>query len=911
MKMGGLFLNNKSKILKLKKDKYFKMLLCLMLFISVVLYWNFIVYKNIYIFNDIGGDTHAIYWPVYKYIVTHIRQGNLSWWSFNFGIGTSILSYGELIFDPFNIILLLMPIRYLHYGILIVSILKIFCAGIIFYLYILKIGVKEYAALIVSLAWAFSGYIILWGQHYQFATMIVLFSFIMLAYEYWFQDNNKLLLVLSIGLLAMNSPYWMYMVSIYLFIYSIFRYLYTYEFKLNDYVKYMFNFFTEYILGLGVGCILFLPRCYLLLNSPRINNINFKIPLLWDRFSFFSALTRVFSNNLIGTYDYFGASDYYGILILSSTILSVLITPQIYLYLKNKNKKVFVANSLLFITLLIFPFASVAFNGFKTITTRWTFIMIFSLLIALGKALQNIFELKPINVKLLINTVIIDISVLSFSIFYVCLKTRIGIDKNLILYVIGQVLVIILFFIMYLQLFVYFSKNKEKKYIKYITILLVVELVIINYPTVNRRIEFTSNYITNKNGYLDSSNDSIKYINNTDKGFFRVDKDYMSVFLNDGIFQNYKGLKSYNSLNAPSYVQFVENVGGTFLGGYYNYILGFDDRLKVQTLLGVKYILSKNNIAPLGYEKVKSFNNINLYRNNYFLPLGVTYDSFIPLDEFNNLSKSEKDDALLNAFVIDYTKAYGLEKFDKSKLTSKNECNLNLGNKMDLVFNNTKVIENNFPQSIKYLPLNVDPMFIFKLEDNKGSLKLRLNIKTATNSVGQVFYRTNETSYYEEASVKFDINPNKLEYEINLNKSNISEIRVDVGESNNEVEITNLTVSSENIDNYKKAINKLKKNSLSIDEYSDSKIRGNLNVDKKKMLFLSIPYDKGWHLKVDGKRAEIQKINIGFIGTVIDKGNHTIELTYTPTWLRLGTIVTIISIGIVMVIHLIQKKRYL
>ena len=58
--------------------------------------------------------------------------------------------------------------------------------------------------------------------------------------------------------------------------------------------------------------------------------------------------------------------------------------------------------------------------------------------------------------------------------------------------------------------------------------------------------------------------------------------------------QDYRGIKSYNSLNQPSYLRFLEalDVPFTILKSR-NHITGLDDRPLLQTLLGVKYVLAK------------------------------------------------------------------------------------------------------------------------------------------------------------------------------------------------------------------------------------------------------------------------------------------------------------------------------
>jgi len=72
----------------------------------------------------------------------------------------------------------------------------------------------------------------------------------------------------------------------------------------------------------------------------------------------------------------------------------------------------------------------------------------------------------------------------------------------------------------------------------------------------------------------------------------------------------------------------------------------------------------------------------------------------------------------------------------------------------------------------------------------------------------------------------------------------------------------------------------LKQNSLKISSFKQSKIIGSLTLDAPKILFFSIPFDKGWRLKVNGKTYLLQKMNIGFLGAELPAGQHQIELYF-------------------------------
>jgi uncharacterized membrane protein YfhO len=104
-------------------------------------------------------------------------------------------------------------------------------------------------------------------------------------------------------------------------------------------------------------------------------------------------------------------------------------------------------------------------------------------------------------------------------------------------------------------------------------------------------------------------------------------------------------------------------------------------------------------------------------------------------------------------------------------------------------------------------------------------------------------------------------------------------------------------------------INALKADSLMITKFSETNIKGNINLKTKKILFLSIPFDKGWHATVNGKDTDLQRVQWGLTGLVLDKGNHQIELSFTPPYRKEGTIVSLIALGLFGVGLIISKRK--
>ncbi len=104
------------------------------------------------------------------------------------------------------------------------------------------------------------------------------------------------------------------------------------------------------------------------------------------------------------------------------------------------------------------------------------------------------------------------------------------------------------------------------------------------------------------------------------------------------------------------------------------------------------------------------------------------------------------------------------------------------------------------------------------------------------------------------------------------------------------------TANNFTFEQYGKLINDRRKGALEITEHGQNVIRGTISVEAMKLLFFSIPYDKGWSARVDGMEAELELVNIGFMGLLLDRGDHTVELEFKPPYLVAGTIISVVSL---------------
>lgn len=110
-------------------------------------------------------------------------------------------------------------------------------------------------------------------------------------------------------------------------------------------------------------------------------------------------------------------------------------------------------------------------------------------------------------------------------------------------------------------------------------------------------------------------------------------------------------------------------------------------------------------------------------------------------------------------------------------------------------------------------------------------------------------------------------------------------------------------------DLYKADVNALKQDTLAMESYNHNNFKGTITVDKRKLLFFSIPYDTGWKITVDGAEVPVQIVDFGMMGIFIDNGSHQVELNYTVPYLKTGAMVSSVSLLLFISLFFIKRKR--
>ncbi|MBO5725671.1 MAG: YfhO family protein [Clostridia bacterium] len=104
----------------------------------------------------------------------------------------------------------------------------------------------------------------------------------------------------------------------------------------------------------------------------------------------------------------------------------------------------------------------------------------------------------------------------------------------------------------------------------------------------------------------------------------------------------------------------------------------------------------------------------------------------------------------------------------------------------------------------------------------------------------------------------------------------------------------------------------LNANSADSFKYTKTGFTSVITCEKDTLAFFSIPYEAGWTATVNGKKVDVEQVNVGFMAVPVDAGENKIVFTYETPGLYMGINITIASTAvfvIYLIICLATKRR--
>lgn len=353
---------------------------------------------------------------------------------------------------------------------------------------------------------------------------------------------------------------------------------------------------------------------------------------------------------------------------------------------------------------------------------------------------------------------------------------------------------------------------------------------------------------------------------NDSSPFYRT--EFTSTYtLNDSSLYGFYGVSQFSSSAVVEVTKMFHRLGlyASEAGNRYYYRISTP---LVNDLFGLKYIISRTGMLKTEADYLNysgSAGSTYYYENNYPLSLGfMMNERILELPEEDMLNPFEYQNELVR---------YALDK----------DIDLFVAQPVALVEYNNMDVEKKGYGDYSFTKDNID-----------AGASVRYEYAPVEN--GPLYgYCTNggiETVSVSCGDETIDGNVSVVDYPIVF--------PMDSGDTDNNTVLTLTPPSDKNHGDYKLMIyamqrseyaevyNELADEQLNITSFEDTEIKGSIDVKNDGVLYLSIPYEKGWRVYADGSRVDTFPVIGAMTGIKLSSGSHDIRIAYTPEGFNTG-----------------------
>lgn len=829
-----------------------KLFLTFIISISIVLI-SFLIF-GIYPFGDtsiIVIDSDTQYISFISYLKTIFMGTNDFKYSFSLSLGGNFIPLlGYYLMSPFNLLTLLFSNQNMKIALTIIILIKIGLCGVSMQYYLNK-KYNNKKTLLFSLCYALMSYNIVYMYHVMWLDSIILFPLIILGINYIFKNKSPLLYIITLALSIIFNYYFGIITCLTSLIYFLYKFILDY--KIINKFKVIINYGVSSLFA-GLSSMFIIIPTLIGLSSGKasfsLSNLKFSITT-----SYLRIIAKTFTASLGDGETWRG-----GPMISCGMIIVVLII----LYFLNKKvpKRTKIINGL-FLFFMASTFAvsalNILFHGLNIpncFDYRHAFVFVFFMIYIAVESYNNLNLNKR---DLMITTIILFI--LSILIYLSNFKFNTSTFNLTIL--LSFTISIIVIYILY----------KCKKMYKVIFIITIIDLLI-NVSAGVLMISTSDKQSMNEyKAYTKNTSMLVNKVSNYDNSFYRIEKTLQRsskknmLAINDSMTFNYSGISHFDSTDRTDVEKFLESLGFRMLTSrsYYN---KNGSTKAADMLLGIKYVLSYYDYKD--YEEVID----NVYKNPYNLSIGYKIND-------DTYSKTKNPFINMNNIIKSFT---GLDK--------------------DVYTNEEYSIDTK----------NVDIEGNKYLSNAEG--KIIYNIKITNSNVLYFYQEVNEDmNEFEDASLYVNdeyIGEYFSKYDwgvISLGKFEVGEVIQLRIEFKDKLKKHNSYFYYENDDILEEQYKILKGNELNLTKITSSHLKGTINLKEKSNILITLPYDTGFTVLVDGKNTKINKSLDIFLSFEIDKGEHDIEIIYNPKGLNLGLTISSVSVILITIYAIIKNKK--
>ncbi|MHC5228350.1 YfhO family protein [Enterococcus sp. LJL99] len=812
--------------------------------------------KNNLLVSDLGTQ----YLPFLSAFKQYFESGNHLTYSFSNGIGGSILSLvAYYVISPFNFLVFFFSSSQLPIAILLIITLKISCMGSAMFYYLQKTYQRTTSGLLLfSTSYSLCGFVIAYSLNFMWLDALILLPLLILSIQRLWEQKKWGAYSILLFLTIITNYYMGYMICIFAVCYS----MYWYYLSPNKKTKSIWRFFksgklfflSSFLSGVSTSFIL-LPAIEGMLQTKKTAfDLSTFFPKPVFGFSFLSQFG-------LGTINFDLRLDH-----LPSVFSGLLMTLLFITYftlkeISFKEKKA---------TLLVMGFIFLSFwlEGLGTVwhmfqnpagfPYRNTFIFSFLLIKFAYEAYLKLKDgaILPLKVPLIFS-VLLSIGQLALAI-------------NHQTFLLSNSYFFISLFFIWLFYFIIYVQQKTHYFKKSLSILLLALVcceIGTNYWISLKDIPFGNqqNYAT----MYQQQSQIIRNLKAKQPELFRIKQTLDSTAsgyseknngYNNSILFGYAGVSSYTSTLEAS-TQDSLNILGLYAKN--DRRIGYVDNSKViNFLLNVPYEITPETLDK---EPLEAFEETTVYKNDEAIGMGI-----LAADTLKDLELTTKDPLKNHEDILQQFSPSTEPYFENvKKLTEKTTAN----------YYQLEAQVNTTGDLYAYIP-HINWKNVSDIEVN--GKKIKPTIAIATNQLFNLgFFNKNEPVTLTIYSKK-------------------------------KLDLTDWTLQTLNQNKFDQLVSEKQEQSLSLHK-ENGRYSGQITVDDDdRLLYLSIPFDKNWTVKVDGNKVATFPVLENFTGINLAKGTHQVTFQYHQKSFTLGIMISILVLFSVSFYQLIKwrlKKR--
>ncbi len=608
------------------------------------------------------GDFNVQEIPFYQMAHDAVRSGAVGW-THTTDLGTDFLSSYSfyLLGSPFFWLTIPFPSAAVPYLIGPLLILKFACASLAAYLYLKRYVRNKNFAVIGGLLYAFSGFSVYNVFFFHFHEPMIVFPLLLAALDAFIYDKKRAVFALAVfSACIVNYYFFVGQVLFVIMYYLVITLSKTYRFRIKDFIVLA----LEVIIGFAGAAFMLLPSVMGLMGNPRLEEmpngwdslvynqaqrywliiISFFFPPDMPAFPVFTPDSNCKWASVAGWLPLFGMTG-------------------VIAFMQTKGKNPF---KRLILLLMLFAFVPVLNSMFQLFNSsifyaRWYYMIVLVFVLATIKSAENkdtdwgraicwsagITAATALFVGLMPNITTEEDGTEKFS-----LGVQAAFERFWIYVLLA--LVSLLAFVLIIKKFRY----SRRKFIA-VTVLGIVLVSLVS-----------SSFIIGAGVMSSSSTQAIKkdILNNregiTIKDIDNVRSDFYECVDNTAMFWQIQSINCFQSSVSTSIMQFYNALGidrdvasrpdadayglRPFLSCKYL----FDYRADGKAGSDNSFIDEDGETKMPGWKYVRTENGFDIYRNENYIPMGFTFDSFVTEEEFERVDSVHKSEAVLYSMVL-------------------------------------------------------------------------------------------------------------------------------------------------------------------------------------------------------------------------------------------------------------------